>query len=303
MRFLPVSILLGTICWALAAQAEPPRNPPRNIVSINLCSDIIAADLAAPGTLKSVFRLGRDSADSPVAERLRDIPTNDARIEDILPFAPDLVLAHEWTSPFTLDLLRRVNIPVAMVKDARSFEDIRENIRLVAAALGRETQGEELVALFNAELAAVRRDATDGPAAILYQDMGSAATPDSVLGRILALTGFRNVITRENAVGLVYPGIEDVIAMRPQLIALGIYRPGEPSQASALLAHPALHLYRERYAHEVHLPARDWTCSTRYVTGTAALLAATHDEMMAARGKADIAHSLAIADAERGRMP
>src|SRR5690606_17539740 len=96
---------------------------------------------------------------------------------------------------------------------------------------------------------------------------------------ILALTGFRNVVREENAVGLAYPDIEDVIAIRPELIALGVYRPGAPSRANALLEHPALRLYRARYAGEVRLRARDWTCSTRFGARTAARLAAAHDAM------------------------
>ncbi|MEP5261483.1 MAG: hypothetical protein ABJQ72_02725, partial [Nitratireductor sp.] len=35
-----------------------------------------------------------------------------------------------------------------------------------------------------------------------------------------------------------------------------------------------------RYAGEVSLRARDWTCSTRFVARTAARLAAAHDTMM-----------------------
>lgn len=277
MKRLSIGILAGFFAVFSAAQAAPLR--PARVVSINLCSDIIAAELAAPDTLKSVFRLGRDPADSPVAELVSDIPPNDGRIEDILPFAPDLVLAHEWTSPFTLDLLRQMDIPVATVKDARNFEDIRENIRTVASALGREEKGAELIARFDAEMEAAKRSGTRAPSAILYQDLGSAATPNSILGRILAHTGFRNVVREENAVGLAYPGIEDVIAYRPQLLALGIYRPDAPSQANALLEHPALRLYRARYADELRLRARDWTCSTRFVARTAARLAAMHDAM------------------------
>ena len=281
MRGFAVCVALF-LAFVRPACADAPQRPPERIVSINLCADILAADLAAPGTLKSVFRLGRDPGDSPVAHLLQDIPPNDGRLEDILPFAPDLVLAHEWTSPFTLDLIRRIGVPVATVKDARNFADIRENIRTVAAALGREERGEEVIVEFDAAMAAARRDG-EGPTAILYQDLGSAVTPNSILGRILALTGFRNVVTVENAVGLVYPGIEDVIALRPELFALGIYRPDAPSQASALLDHPALRLYRERYARQVELPARDWTCSTRYVADIAQRLAAAHDAMMEER--------------------
>lgn len=279
MKFLlSIGVLAGFLAAASAADAGSAR--PAHIVSINLCSDIIAAELAAPGTLKSVFRLGRDPADSPVAALVSDIPPNDGRIEDILPFAPDLVLAHEWSSPFTLDLLARMDIPVATVKDARSFEGIRDNIRTVAAALGREEEGKALIARFNTEMDAAKRSGKNAPSAILYQDLGSAATPNSTLGRILAHTGFRNVVREENTVGLAYPGVEDVIAYRPQLLALGVYRPEAPSQASALLEHPALRLYRERYAEEVSLRARDWTCSTRFVARTAARLAAAHDAMM-----------------------
>ena len=149
-----VAFILGLV---LPAQADAPQRPPERVVSINLCSDILAADLAAPGTLKSVFRLGRDPGDSPVAHLLQNTPPNDGRLEDILPFVPDLVLAHEWTSPFTLDLIRRIGIPIATVKDARSFADIRGNIRIVAAALGRETKGEAVISEFDAAMEAARR--------------------------------------------------------------------------------------------------------------------------------------------------
>ncbi|MBX3490280.1 ABC transporter substrate-binding protein [Parvibaculum sp.] len=280
-RILGLTLVLSCLlAGAVARAAEEPRPAPKRVVSINLCSDILAADLAAPGTLKSVFRLGRDPHDSAVAHLLQDVPSNDGRIEDILHFAPDLVLAHRYTSPFTLDLLRRIGVPVVTVKDARSFADIRDNIETVASALGREAEGRALIARFDAEMDAARRDGPRAPTAILYQDLGGAVTPGSILGRILAHTGFRNVIGNENPFGLVYPGIEDVIAMRPELVAIGIYRPGQPSQASALLQHPALRLYRTRYAHEVDLPARDWNCSTRYVTAIAARLAATYDGML-----------------------
>lgn len=281
MRRFPIGMMALCACLAagVAARAEPAA--PKRIVSINLCSDILAAGLAAPGTLKSVFRLAHDPEDSPVAALVRDIPANDGRIEDILPFAPDLVLAHEYSSPFTLDLIRRIGVPVVTVKDARNLAGIRDNITAVAAALGREARGVALIADFDRDMKAAHRDTAKRPAAILYQNLGSAAAPNSIPGQLLDHTGFRNVITETSPVGLVYPGIEDVIELRPELIALGIYRPGQPSQAGALLQHPALRLYREHYAREIRLRASDWVCSTHIVARVAARLAAAHDAMTA----------------------
>ena len=255
---------------------------PQRIVSINLCSDIILASLAKPGTVKSVYRLSKDPADSPVAGEVKDIPANDGRIEDVLPYAPDLVLAHQFTSPFVLDMLKRLNIPVARVKNAATFDDIRDNIRTVAQAIGREQQGRALIARFDHALAADRRPLTaKSPSILLYQDLGGASTPNSILGRIMALTGFRNVITRENAVGIVYPDLTDVIEMHPDLVAIGVYRPGAPSLASAVLQHPALKTYMTRYAHELRLSTKFWQCSTHFITGTIDRFAAAHDRLAA----------------------
>src|SRR5690606_10086125 len=103
----------------------------------------------------------------------------------------------------------------------------------------------------------------------------------------LSHAGFRNVVTETNALGLVYPGIEGVIAMRPDLMVIGAYRPGQPSQASALLEHPALRLYRTRYASELYLPGREWSCSTRFLASTAARLAAMRDDMQQSAKKDD----------------
>ena len=266
----------------LAAPYAHAGEAPQRIVSINLCSDIILASLARPGTVKSVYRLSKDPADSPVADEVKDIPANDGRIEDVLPFAPDLVLAHQYTSPFVLDMLKRLRIPVAQVKNAATLDDIRDNIRIVAKAIGREKQGNALIARFDHALAADRRPLTpDAPSVLLYQDLGGASTPNSILGRIMALTGFRNVITRENPVGIVYPNLTDVIAMHPDLVAVGVYRPGAPSLASAMLRHPALTAYMNRYAHELRLSTKLWQCSTHFIAGTADRFAAAHDRLAA----------------------
>lgn len=273
------------VCVMLAAPPARAGDPPQRIVSINLCSDIVLASLAKPGTVKSVFRLSKDPADSPVSGLVKDIPANDGRIEDILPFAPDLVLAHQFTSPFVLDMLERLNIPVTQVKNAATFDDIRDNIRTVAGAIGREKAGAALIARFDRALAADRRSLTpDAPTMLLYQDLGGASTSNSILGRIMTLTGFRNVVTRKNAVGIVYPELTDVIAMKPDLIAIGVYRPDAPSLASAVLRHPALKTYMTRYAHELRLPTQAWQCSSYYITGIADRLAAAHDRL--AQGEA-----------------
>lgn len=276
----PVLLLMAALL-AATAPARAGEGAPKRIVSINFCTDILALPLAAPGTMASVFRLAADPKDSPVAELAKGIPLNDARTEEILAYHPDLVLAHQYTSPFVLEMLARAHVPVVQIGDASSFDDIRSNVKIIARALHRQVEGARWIRAFDRVLAATARPVTiKSPRAILYQDLGSASAPNSVLGALIAHTGFRNVITRPTPIGLAYPDIEAVIALHPDLMVLGIYREDEVSQANAALQHPALVDYRQKYARTLNLPARFWTCGTPYVAGVARQLAMTHDDMM-----------------------
>ncbi|HUD50665.1 ABC transporter substrate-binding protein [Parvibaculum sp.] len=262
----------------LASARADAASRPRRVVSINLCSDVLALELADSGTVKSVFRVSADPEDSPVADLAKKIPLNNATAEEILAAKPDLVLAHRYSSSFTLALLARAHVPVVQVKDADSFEDIRDNVRAVAAALGHPEKGEAWIARFDASLAASKRAAPAHPLrAVIYQDLGGAAAANTILGALLEHAGFENVVKASSSGGFVNLSIEDLIEKRPDFVAVGIYRAKEPSLAHALLAHPALAEYVRRHARAVDLPAKLWTCGTPFITEIADRLAAARD--------------------------
>jgi iron complex transport system substrate-binding protein len=238
----------------------------------------MALDLAAPGQLKSVFRVAADPEDSPVADRAKGLPLNNATAEEILAFKPDLVLAHAYSSPFTLALLARAHVPVVKVTDAQSFSDVRDNIRTVAAALGQQAKGEAWIARFDAALArSARAPGAHPPRAVIYQDLGGAAAANTILGALLQHTGFENVVQASSSGGFVNLTIEQLIETRPDFVAVGIYRPHEPSLAHEVLSHPALKAYVAAHARSIDLPARLWTCGTPFVADIAARLAVARD--------------------------
>lgn len=269
-------MLLALVAPARAGERAPAH--PQRIVSINLCADILALELAAPGTVKSVFRVTADPEDSPVAALAQRIPLNNATAEEILSYKPDLVLAHNFSSPFTLALLARAHVPVVKVQEAATFDDVRANVRRVAAALGERARGEAWIARFDAALAASARPMTArAPRAVIYQDMGGAAAANTILGALLEHAGFENVVKQGASGGFVNLTIEDLIAERPDFVAIGVYRAHEPSLAHQILQHPALKDYVAHHARTMDLPARLWTCGTPFVADIALRLAAARD--------------------------
>lgn len=275
VAFLALSVLLLVLAGRAGA-AE--THHPRRVVSINLCSDMLALELAPPGTLKSVYRVAADPEDSPVAALAKSIPLNNATAEEILSYKPDLVLAHSFSSPFTLSLLARAHVPVVKVKDAQNFADVRANVRRVAAALGVKAKGEAWIAHFDASLAASARPMTaHPPRAVIYQDLGGSAAANTILGALLTHAGFDNVVKSGPDGGFVNLTIEDLIDARPDLVAIGIYRPHEPSLAHQVLSHPALKAYIDAHARAIDLPAKLWNCGTPFIAEIAARLATARD--------------------------
>ena len=150
----------------LAGFASTVDAAPLRIVSLNLCADEMVLRLAAPGTVKSVTWLARDPSLSNVAALAHTVPVNRGLAEDVVPLAPDLVIAGAYTTRTAVALLRRLKIPVLELDVPRNVEEALAQITTVAAAIGTPANGAQLIAdikngLAQLDVASAKRSLTD----------------------------------------------------------------------------------------------------------------------------------------------
>ncbi len=252
-----VAVLAALLAGAAGAACAADEAPGR-VVSINLCTDQLAMQLAAPGQLVSVSYLARDPRSSAMAEAARDWPVNRSRAEEIYLLEPDLVLGGTWTTPATVSMLRRLGIRVELLAPADTFEETARQIREVGRLLGRDAAGEAMAQAFEARLAAFPPVPADPPRVALYAANGLTSGRGSLADEIIRRAGFRNVA---DAVSLPATGrlaLERLILAEPDLVVTSRTYPGQ-SQSEAILAHPALEAYRARTAAGAITDA-DWVC-------------------------------------------
>ncbi|MCU0911066.1 MAG: ABC transporter substrate-binding protein, partial [Rhodobacteraceae bacterium] len=161
----------------------------------------LAMLLAAPGQLVAVTYLARDprSSTMPDAAMAYDITWGGA--EEVFLKRPDLVLAGTYTTRATVEMLRRLGVPVAA---------------------------------FEAGLAALRQDIARRPRAALYYANGWTGGRRSLAGEILAAAGFENVAEE----GGVLP-LERLLIEAPDVVITGAPYPAA-SRAEEVMDHPAL---------------------------------------------------------------
>ena len=232
-------------------------DPPRRVVSTNLCTDQMAMLLAAPGQLVSVGYLARDRVSSALSHEAAAYPVNHGQAEEIAFLRPDLVLAGAHGNPATIAMLERLGIPVARFAPEASLADIRANLRAMGAVMGRAARAEELIALMDARLDALAaRLPADRPLGAVYYSGGYTAGSESLAGDMLRAAGIDNLAER---LGMTWGGtlsLEQLVLSRPDTIVRG-QRYGGHSRGEEMLTHPVLARYMAARAegHEDAPPA------------------------------------------------
>ncbi|MFZ7089458.1 ABC transporter substrate-binding protein [Primorskyibacter sp. 2E233] len=244
-----------------AAACSAGAEPPRRVVSLNLCTDQLVLMLADPGQIASLSALASDPRSSGMADRARAFPANNGSAESVVLQQPDLILAGTWTTRATVDMLKRLGHRVEIFAPINTLEEARANILRMGNLLGRSPQAQEIVQDFDARLAALRATPGRSPRVALYYALGSTAGRDTLPGDILAAAGLSNIAEEK---GLPFGGalpLEELILADPDLILIG--RPyGGHARATELLSHPVL-----KDSGKLHIipDGAAWTCETPYL--------------------------------------
>jgi iron complex transport system substrate-binding protein len=254
------SLLLGAVLWASSALAQAT---PERVVSMNLCTDQLAMLVAAPGQLHSVSNLALDPRSSAMAEEARGYAINRGLAEEIYLMKPDLVIAGSFTTRATVDMLRRLDIPVAVFEQAHDLDEVRERIRQMGAVLGQEGRAETIITDYDARLAALQQEVAARPEAALYHANGYSSGDRTLAGQILIAAGFANAAAEAGYTsGGVLP-LEVLAMLAPDALVTSRPRPGG-SRAEEILDHPVVRTLR-RERSRGSFTDRDWICGTPYV--------------------------------------
>lgn len=255
MRVRPAA-RLGAWLTALASAAALAQTSPR-VASINLCTDQLVLSVAAPEQIATLSWLAADPEESVLAEQAAAYPLNYGTAEELLHYAPDVVVAGSFAARAAVGLLERLGYRVVTIAPATRPGEIARNLRRVGAAVGRPAVGERLAAALEARIATV----TPGPArgAVVVRPGGFTIGAGSLAHSLLELAGLDNVAAREGLDRWGSLSLETLLRSRPDLVIVTDYRSDEASLANAFFDHPALRAVAERVP-IVAVPARYWAC-------------------------------------------
>jgi iron complex transport system substrate-binding protein len=241
--------------WATDAPGKPSR-----IVSLNMCTDELVLRLAEPQNIASVTWLSRDPGNSNVAELAARILVNHGLAEEIIPLKPDLVIAGVYTARPAVALLKRIGIPVVEFDVAKNLDDVRRQIRDVAALVGEREKGEKIVGDLDRSLAAIPPPArSNKPRALVLNPNGVTVGKGTLADEIMTRAGLTNVAAELAIDNYGQIPLETLVANAVDVLIVSASRDGPPALATEILRHPVIAALSDR-TRVVVLPGRLWNC-------------------------------------------
>lgn len=265
--------LWGALLMPQARAAQDDDGAKLRVVSMNLCTDQLAMLLAAPGQLVSVSHIALDPRASAMVEQARSYEINHGLAEEIYLMQPDLVIAGAFSTRATVDMLRRLDVPVAVFEPAYSLDDVRARMIQMGEVLGRQEAAAKMLASYDARLAELRTEVGRRPRAVLYYANSYTSGDNTLAGQILRAAGFANG-AEETGYGAGRKLPLEILALTdPELVITAQPYPGA-SRAEAVLGHPVVQTLQKAQA-TTTMSDHDWICGTPFVLRAIESLAAT----------------------------
>lgn len=282
-RALFLAITALGLCWPGAAALLAAEPAPRRVVSINLCTDQLLLALAPRSSIAAVSHLAADPTLSASAAAAKGIPVTHGLAEEVLALDPDLVLAVEYATPATVDMLRRLGKRVLVLPLATDFDAIRAAIRTLSAALDAPSRGEALISAFDARLEAAAPRSAVHPTALAYQINSLAAGRASLLDAAMTAAGFENQASSAKLGPAGRLPLETLVVHPPDLLVMA-NSPNETRSVSAdNLRHPAIQRIMATRPY-VEVPMSLWLCGSPHIADAVERLASSRRAFVAESG-------------------
>jgi len=223
----------------------------RHVVSLNPCLDVILVNVADREQIAALSHYARDAETSTIAKIAQTFPVTYESAEEVIAFAPDLVLTSRHSDLATRNALRRLEIKIELFSEPQTVAESIGQVRIIAALVNRVERGETVIARI--EQALITAEPAAGASllpVLLFQRNGFSTGSGTLMNEMLERTGFQNIAGRYGLSGWGNIPLERVVADPPAVLLAGEIRPDMPTWADRVVRHPALRSIEGRMKRE-----------------------------------------------------
>lgn len=236
---------------ALGNKVKIPKKPEK-ILGDSASIDTMILGVVAPDHLAGATEADRDPAISYIAEETKDIkmtvPLMGLSMEQVTEAKPDLIVASTYTDGNEIQMYRNLGIPVVIIKGPRSIQQVKDDVRIIAAAAGEKERGEKVISEMDRQLAEIddvlSKRQEKKPVVFLISQMTRYGGPGSMFHELLTRAGLENAIAKAGVVNGQVISPELIVKADPDIFLVSKDRTSDITGAGKyrdqFLANPAI---------------------------------------------------------------
>lgn len=225
---------------------------PKRILGNSASIDTMLLSVVTPDKLTAATDADRDPNISYIAEDTKDIPLTvpltGLSMEIVTEARPDLIVASTYTDGRELDLYRNLGIPVVVIDGPRSIDQVKEDVRIIAAAAGEKERGENVISQMEQGLSEIdsrlAEEKGKKPVVYLVSQMTRYGGPGSMFNELLTRARIDNAIALAGGVNGQATSPELIIKTDPDMLFVSTDRASDTTGAARyrddFLASPAI---------------------------------------------------------------
>ncbi len=225
---------------------------PKRILGNSASIDTMLLSVVTPDKLTAATDADRDPNISYIAEDTKAIPLTvpltGLSMEIVTEARPDLIVASTYTDGRELDLYRNLGIPVVVIDGPRSIDQVKEDVRIIAAAAGEKERGENVILQMEQGLSEIdsrlAEEKGKKPVVYLVSQMTRYGGPGSMLNELLTRARIDNAIALAGGVNGQATSPELIIKTDPDMLFVSTDRASDTTGAARyrddFLANPAI---------------------------------------------------------------
>lgn len=225
---------------------------PEKILGDSASIDTMILGVVTPDHLAGATEADRDPAISFIAEETKDIkmtvPLMGLSMEQVTEARPDLIVASTYTDGNEIQMYRNLGIPVVIIKGPRSIQQVKDDVRIIAAAAGEKERGEKVISEMDRQLAEIddvlSKQQEKKPVVFLISQMTRYGGPGSMFHELLTRAGLENAIAKAGVMNGQMISPELIVKADPDIFLVSKDRTSDITGAGKyrdqFLANPAI---------------------------------------------------------------
>jgi len=248
LNFKIWSVCLAVLLSSQAFAVNKKNIIPQRVVSINLCTDELAIQLARPGQLVAVTFLVKDPLSSVYYKSAKPFASHNNSLEQIVSYKPDLILASQYTPSALLGRLRQLGFKIFVLPVARSIAQVNANIITVGHKLGNVAVAKKIVEQNTRLISAINLGVAVNKTlnVIVYLPGGMSHSGKGLMSQLVRMAGMQNIAAIKGYTGWRSVSIEQLLLWNPDLLLVIQSYSQFRSMANELFNHPAIQFFRKQ---------------------------------------------------------